>query len=310
MTMQLATSKQREQLIVRAVRESRKGFLVDLQQRQADLRELYESAAREIQRQLAFYAEGDGSITFQRLDALLKDVRRTIGNMGGIRDRQLENGIGESAKLGILGYALALELAGHGTAELVAVFGKVHRETVEAVYDFIAADGLQLSDRLYRLDLGAKEKVSSMIQRAVVQGESARESAQRLIRGGKPLTSELKAKMGFNRSAKIGSDVVEIFSAKGQENVVHNALRLFRTELARANNEGFLRTGKNLSTVAGNRWNLTASHPRRDICDTYATQNLDGLGPGGYKTDHYPAHAHPECLCFPSPIFTFEEGEK
>lgn len=307
----ITLSTYRAQKIVAAVQKSRLNFLIYSRAKQADLIDLYRQAALELQRQISFYAEGDGSVSLLRLESLLRDTRRTIEVMGNLRDKQLDRGIRDSVRMGIETYRAPLDLAGHGTGELVAHFGLIHRESVEAVYDFIAADGLQLSDRLWRLTAGAKQAVADTLQQAVIQGESSRETAQRLIRKGEVLTSELKIKMGANKSARIGSDVAELFTPKGEGNVVHNALRVTRTELARANNEGFLRTGAKLSTVAGDRWNLSGSHPRRDICDTYATQDIDGLGPGGYAKGNYPSLGHPECMCFPTPIFKFElEGQK
>lgn len=302
----LATSKQISEKIARAVRESRKKFLSFSLEKQRDLIDLYRQMARELQRQIAFYADAEGSVTAQRLNALLRDVRRTIDAMGRLRDGQLDQGIRESARRGIESYLQPLEIAGVGTGELAANFGVIHRDTVEAMYDFIAEDGLQISDRLWRLNNGAKQKVTEAIERGVIQGESSREAAGNFLRRGRPVPKEVLAKMGMNRSAKIGTEALEILTKRGKGNMVHNALRLFRTELARANNEGFLRTGKKLSMVAGDRWNLSGSHPKRDICDTYATQDVDGLGPGGYKTGNYPALGHPECMCFPTPIFEFE----
>lgn len=302
----LATPTERAEKIKEAVLAGRKKFIAYSRQKQDDLINLYSEAAREIQRQIAFYADAEGSITGQRLTSLLRDVNRTIDAMGKIRDGQLDKGIKDSARMGIENYARPLDLAGYGTGELRAVFGVVHRDTVEAIYDFIAEDGLQLSDRIWKLNTGAKQKVAEVIERAVIQGDSARETAQNLLRRGRPVSKEVLDKLGVSKSAKIGAEAVEMFTPGGQGNIIRNALRVTRTELARANNEGFLRTGKKLSTVEGHRWNLSASHPRKDICDTYATQDIDGLGPGGYKIDNYPALAHPEDMCFPTPIFEFE----
>lgn len=306
----LATPRQINQQIMKAVRESRKQWLSFSLEKQEDLKRLYESAALEIKKQLSFYAEGDGSIGFERLQSLLRDVEITIGSLGKLRNAELEVGINTSARMGIETYTRPLDLAGYGTGELVAVFGLVHRNTVEAMYDFILGDGLQLSDRLFRLDRRAKEKVTEVIEQAVVRGQSARKAARSLLQKGEPLSKEVVQKMGLNTNTKIGSDVFELFTAKGQRNVVHNALRLTRTELARAHREGFLRTGQSLSTVIGHRWQLSASHPRPDICDTLASQDIDNLGPGGYKKDNYPiTPAHPECLCLDTPIFSFEVEE-
>lgn len=286
----LSAATQQAEAIARAVLKSRKQALVYSKKKQDDLIALYSETARELQREISFYAEDDGSLSFRRLQALLGDTNKTIEVLGGIRDKQLERGIRDSVRMGIETYKIPLEIAGLPSASLSTSFGLIHQDTVEALHDFIAADGLKLSDRLWRLTAATKRKVEETIQQAIIKGESSRETAQKLI----------------TPSGQVGSDVADILTQRAPGNVVHSALRISRTELARANNEGFLRTGEKISVVAGNRWNLTGSHPRVDICDTYATQDVDGLGAGGYKSGNYPSMAHPECMCYPTPIFSFE----
>jgi hypothetical protein len=53
--------------------------------------------------------------------------------------------------------------------------------------------------------------------------------------------------------------------------------------------------------VVGVRWSLSGAHPRMDICDVLANQDLYGLGPGGYPVDEVPER-HPSCLCILSAI--------
>lgn len=53
--------------------------------------------------------------------------------------------------------------------------------------------------------------------------------------------------------------------------------------------------------VKGVRWTLSPAHPRPDICDLLANQDLHGLGPGGYPLDAVPER-HTSCLCQLSPI--------
>lgn len=46
----------------------------------------------------------------------------------------------------------------------------------------------------------------------------------------------------------------------------------------------------------GIRWTLSGSHPRKDVCDVLASQDLYGLGAGGYPLDSIPAR-HVSDLC-------------
>jgi hypothetical protein len=55
----------------------------------------------------------------------------------------------------------------------------------------------------------------------------------------------------------------------------------------------------NVDGYVGMKWNLSKSHKVTDICDTLASQDLYGLGPGVYPKDKLlPKPAHPHCICF------------
>lgn len=49
--------------------------------------------------------------------------------------------------------------------------------------------------------------------------------------------------------------------------------------------------------VHGLRWTISGSHPVVDVCDVLASQDLYGLGPGGYPPGEVPSTPHPSCLC-------------
>ena len=71
-----------------------------------------------------------------------------------------------------------------------------------------------------------------------------------------------------------------------------------RTEMSRAYNEAFVATSSAEPWVIGYRWVLGPRHPKRDICDVFAGQNLYGLGPGVYPSGKQPDNpAHPNCMC-------------
>lgn len=53
--------------------------------------------------------------------------------------------------------------------------------------------------------------------------------------------------------------------------------------------------------VVGVRWTLSSAHPKQDICDVLAEQNLYDLGPGCYPIDKVPAR-HVSDLCVVSSV--------
>lgn len=76
-----------------------------------------------------------------------------------------------------------------------------------------------------------------------------------------------------------------------------------RTEGARAFNAAFVESTREQPWTKGYRWNLSPNHPAPDVCDLYANQALDGLGPGGYREASLPTlPAHPNCFCFTTTI--------
>ncbi len=307
MLIALASPIVRARKIRRAILASRRRWLTLSKDKIKNITAIYAAAAVEIQNQLSFYADDDGSVTYRRLQSLLSDVNLTLRALKQGLAADLRAGLDRSVAMGVEAYEKPLEISGVGAAVLFANFTTVHTETLEALWSRILEDGLQLSDRLWRIDRNAIVRVTEIIESAVVQGMSAREAANALLRGGEPLPGELVAKMGLNSSQKIGSDVLHLFTEKGRGNVAYNSLRLARTELSRAYREGFLRTGEKLDFVVGHRWNLSPTHPRPDICDDYASADPDGLAPGGYREGNYPpTPAHPQCLCFDTPIFKME----
>jgi hypothetical protein len=86
------------------------------------------------------------------------------------------------------------------------------------------------------------------------------------------------------------------------ERATHHARIVARTETAAAYRDSYERSLERVDGVIGYRWTLSPRHPRPDVCDVYASQDLFGLGPGGYPADQVPATPHPSCLCSQSAI--------
>lgn len=89
-----------------------------------------------------------------------------------------------------------------------------------------------------------------------------------------------------------------------QHKARYHAIVIARTEGAEAFREGFVkRAEERPDLIKGIKWNLSGSHPRKDICDVYATQDLYGLGPGVYPPSELPRD-HPNGLCWFSSVLT------
>lgn len=86
------------------------------------------------------------------------------------------------------------------------------------------------------------------------------------------------------------------------ERATYHARVIARTETAAAYRDSYERSLDGVDGVIGLRWTLSPAHPRADVCDLYANQDLYGLGPGGYPADEVPATPHPSCLCEQSAI--------
>jgi len=81
----------------------------------------------------------------------------------------------------------------------------------------------------------------------------------------------------------------------------YHARVLARNEAVEAFRDVQLRSLEGQKWAPGVRWKLSGAHPRPDICDVLANQDLYGLGPGGYPADKVPAR-HPSCMCLQSTI--------
>lgn len=144
-------------------------------------------------------------------------------------------------------------------------------------------DGWKLSDRIWTVDKVMRQNLHGMVEQCVNQGISAVEFSRAvetyLTETGPAWTTKIKP------------------SVTGRGTIKYNALRLARTETNNAYRAAQALSAENSVLVKGIKWNLSRSHPKYDICDEWAKQDLYGLGPGVYPSDKLPP-GHPNCLCF------------
>lgn len=158
----------------------------------------------------------------------------------------------------------------------------------------IEGDGLQLSQRIWRLENDGLQRIRSTLSLALAERTSARELA-------KLLESVLGAGQGCPRwsmTRLYGMTTAERTTSKkglfsGNEcsgqGVAYNALRLARTELQYAHHANTMDIYQNAPWVEGYNVRLSPSHPRSDICDDLAAS-------GPYEATNLVIPAHPNCV--------------
>ncbi|ODT85689.1 MAG: hypothetical protein ABS69_00655 [Nitrosomonadales bacterium SCN 54-20] len=224
-----------------------------------------------------------------------------------IRDGLLKSGLQTAARFGTAPLTSASAGIQSGAMLESSAAMRIADEAVRFVRTFIAEDGLQLSDRIWRLDRHARDVITNAIEMAVIQGHGAAQAARELLARGQPVTAELASKVNAANSASIGKTVVDVLTGSSP---MDNAIRLMRTEINRAHGEAYISGALTHPDAADVRFLLSPAHPEPDICDLHATANLYGLGPGVYPTrEKCPWPAHPNTLSYVEIVFKNEITE-
>jgi hypothetical protein len=260
-----------------------------------ELTRLYQRAASDIQSAIRSYADSKGSLRLEVMRDLLRQVAERLAQLESARNTLLNAGLTSAALIG------GTPMAGVG-----ASLTQISDDAVRFVRAFVAADGLQLSDRLWRLDQGAREAVARAIQSAVVQGYSASQAVNEFLINGAAAPADLLDKIGAANAQRMAAKVGEALLT-GDGNARANALRVFRTELNRAHGEAYAASADQVPGFAGFKYLLSPGHPRPDICDLHASANLYGLGAGVYPDrQRLPWPAHPNTLSYFDVVFVEE----
>jgi len=136
------------------------------------------------------------------------------------------------------------------------------------------ADGISLSDRIWRDAANDFTRIFNIIKLDAFQGRSAWYSAK----------------------------AIEKFITDGDNRGYtpwKSALRLIRSEMQAAFFAGQIEQYSEIYFIEGVKWNLSLSHrPSGCMCEQQARQDLYGLGRGVYPKDRVPGPPHPQCLCY------------
>ena len=273
-----------------------------------ELQQLYQQAAADLRTRIAAAGGGDGNIALAQLQDVLTQVNERLRSLASARHALLDNGLENAARFG----TAPLTAAGAGVQSEAmlssAAAMRISDEALRFVRTFIAEDGLQLSDRIWRLDRHARDVVINAIEMAVIEGHGAVQAARELLMRGQSVPMELADKMKAAEGARIGKTVASVLTGTGSP--MDNAMRLMRTEINRAHGEAYIAGALDHPDTAGVRFLLSPAHPEPDICDLHATANLYGLGPGVYPSrEKCPWPAHPNTLSYVEIVFKDEITE-
>jgi len=271
----------------------------DLDQEAMDaLEKAYRKAAEEIGRDIRRAAGQGDTVPLQELRRLLAQVEERLSDLSRLRNGTLNDVLSRAAELGADAYGL------DASARL-----QVSQTALRFVQTLVAADGLQLSDRIWRLDRGAREAVVDAIEQAVVRGYGAAEAARDFLTRGQPVPLDAQAAIDGANAQRLARHIGDqLIAAPGSP--MDHAMRLFRTELNRAHGEAYMLGGEGHPDFAGWRFLLSPAHPEPDICDLLSEQNLHGLGRGVYPSrETCPWPAHPNTLSFVEIVFKDEITE-
>jgi len=144
------------------------------------------------------------------------------------------------------------------------------RFNVEAMLARIYKTRLPLAQQVYKTGALAQGWVESRLDRGIARGLTV---------------------------AELAKEVRDFINPRTPGGATYAARRLARTEINAAYHAVTIVHAEDKPWVTGMRWRLSGSHPTRDICDVYASNDHSGLGKGVFSQDEVPPKPHPQCLC-------------
>lgn len=177
-------------------------------------------------------------------------------------------------------------------------------------------DGLSLSDRVWKYANESAQKIQNQIALNLRLGNSALNTARQIQEANEQVVripKYLQKQIDLLDNKNLASNLIDNYVKK---TLHYNAMRVARTEINNAWKGSYKEKMDQLDFVENVKWNLSRSHKEPCNCETYASQDLYGLGPGVYPKNAVPHNglsAHPNCLCnmtmILSPIEKWIENE-
>lgn len=204
----------------------------------------------------------NGTVPISALGALRAQAQTASNLLGSQLETELARAFDEAIRIGGAGVGAAIS----DSARAVAT-----ARTLDILRAFVGADGLQLSDRIWRVRDGTRQVIISALNEAITQGWSGIEAAQRLIGQGLAVTPEIRRAMAAAGLDSLNELMTRVLLT-GVGNPLHNARRLMQTEINRAYTASYHESLREHPDIAGVRYLLSPRHPRVDICFRAGTE--------------------------------------
>lgn len=157
----------------------------------------------------------------------------------------------------------------------------------DAPHTWVDPNGYRLSDRIWRADEATRRKLDNLLAEMISKGYGATDIAQ-------AIEQYLVPGRGLVRTTR---PYVPYRGPDGQmvdpKSLSYDAMRLARSEITRAHSWASKASAIANPYVDTMNWNLSAMHPKVDICDSLAAGSP-------YPVDSTPVpvqDSHPHCLC-------------
>lgn len=162
----------------------------------------------------------------------------------------------------------------------------------------VYSDGLNLSQRIWRLEQGGMQAIRNTVATGMAQRTSAVELAQQLegqLNAGEDWPRWTRARLSKMDARERAQDAKGLLRSAsdvppgGSSGISYNALRLARNEIQTANHAVTSDIAIHSPWVTGRKVVLSPAHPKSDQCDTFAAG-----GPYDKTANFLPLH--PQCV--------------
>jgi len=261
-----------------------------------ELLRVYRSAAAELARRIDEIDDVSASSFLRKAsqqvdEQIIRLTQRTQAIVARNLNRSVSQGLrdGEATL-----YATATSAVGRAAAVKTLGtpmgFDRLWSEAVQSLYG--GTPGIELSPRIWEVERTTLKSIQRYLAQSMASARSRSEivSHIRSFLLMPNVDMRTKAWRSFFEQNPPGRGVYR--------SAYKNVQRVLRTESNRAYRTATQLYARQKSWATGVRWTLSAAHPKVDICDTLAAQDLYGMGAGVYPAGEAPDSGHPHCLCY------------
>jgi len=297
--IQKANSREMSQRIL----QGRSEYLALRLRQDPSIRKVYEDAADRVAEEIktlerVYQERGKYGLTLAHRRALERSLRAEAERIAKGTAKIVKEGLGKTfdaaSKPIYEDLQDILKTAGAELdfAKLQWSLAQVNTEAVEALWARYKG-GMTISQRIWKQAEYATDAMKSIVLDGAARGRDA-------VRVARDLSQYVR--QGSRTLAENYPNMMKRMGGRIPKDLCYEALRLARTEMTSAYMESTYSAGQVSPSYLGVRWNLSSSHPLRDVCNSYAETDLYGMGAGVYPKGQEPSVPHSNCLCYPTPV--------